>query len=484
MLFNKHSETKQRFGIRKLTIGACSVLLSTLFLTVNNGQKVNAATGDTVTNADSNKAGASVTKENETNKTNNDSSVSLNKGTTKVTNTSNGTDSTEKQTTETEIEDKSADATTNGSAKADDTKATEDKSSDSSSDQKLTEDKSANNEKQNQQQDKTATDAKSADTSEKSEKAVTPANNKLAKAVVKLAVTPANNKLAKATVNKLAVTTDDSTPVLSQSTENGDMTLSISLPELSNKDYIPQTIKLNATNVNSGDKIVIKVKKGSAYGFAKENFPIGTVKESDKGDYRIFELDINTTGKFEYKITAKRTNNYQGQAAPMADTGVTEKDIQWSVNEKEQAPLSFKQTIIPELTADGVYVATSTGNKNDKIKEVAPNEDYNFVYVMGENDGLVHDGSYKAGIVNSAVNYGTKITIPVPENFLLNQELSDKANKERDLTGFTMTQDGMGKDVIITVPKGQSGQGWNSGSRYYTLTGKFVYDQIPEEPLP
>ena len=56
MLFNKHSETKQRFGIRKLTIGVSSVLLSTLFLTVNNGQKVNAATGNTVTNSDSNKA--------------------------------------------------------------------------------------------------------------------------------------------------------------------------------------------------------------------------------------------------------------------------------------------------------------------------------------------------------------------------------------------------------------------------------------------
>ena len=239
MLFNKHSETKQRFGIRKLTIGASSVLLSTLFLTVNNGQKVNAATGDTVTNADSNKAGASVTKETEANKSNNDSSsVSLTKDATKVTNTSNGTDSIEKQ--KPEVEDKSADATTNGSAKADDTKATEDKPSDSSSDQKLTEDKTANNEKQNQQQDKTATDAKSSDTSEKSEKAAT----------------IANNKLAKATVNKLAATTDDSTPVLSQSAENGNMTLSISLPELSNKDYIPQTIKLNATNVNSGDKIV------------------------------------------------------------------------------------------------------------------------------------------------------------------------------------------------------------------------------------
>ena len=163
MLFNKHSETKQRFGIRKLTIGASSVLLSTLFLTVNNGQQVNAATG--VTNSDSNKASASVTKETEANKSNNgSSSVSLTKDATKVTNTSNGTDSIEKQ--KPEVEDKSADATTNGSAKADDTKATEDKLSDSSSDQKLT--KSANNEKQNQQQDKTATDAKSSDTREKS----------------------------------------------------------------------------------------------------------------------------------------------------------------------------------------------------------------------------------------------------------------------------------------------------------------------------
>ena len=483
MLFNKHSETKQRFGIRKLTIGACSVLLSTLFLTVNNGQQVNAATGDTVTNADSNKTDASVTKETEANKSNNaSSSVSLTKDSTEVTNTSNGIDSTEKQTTE--VEDKSADATTNGSAKADDTKVTEDKPSDSSSDQKLTEDKTANNdnEEQNQQPDKTAIDAKSSDTSEKSEKAVTPANNKLAKAVVKLAVTPANNKLAKATVNKLAATTDDSTPVLSQSAENGNMTLSISLPELSNKDYIPQTIKLNATNVNSGDKIVIKVKKSSAYGFAKENFPIGTVTDFDQGAYKVFQIVLNTTGKFEYKITAKRTNNYQGQASPMEDTGVTTKDIQWSINGEDQAPLSFKQTIIPELISNGVSLAKATGDKNTDFTEVAPNEDYNFVYYMGENDGLVHDGSYMAGIVNSAVNYGTTITIPVPENFLLNQEASDKANKERGLTGFTMTQDGMGKDVIITVPKGQSAQGWNSGGRYYTLTGKFVYDQIPEEP--
>ena len=43
MTFNKHDyDSKQRFGIRKLSIGVCSVLLSTLFLTINEGQTVHA----------------------------------------------------------------------------------------------------------------------------------------------------------------------------------------------------------------------------------------------------------------------------------------------------------------------------------------------------------------------------------------------------------------------------------------------------------
>lgn len=44
MLFNNHKDcdSKQRFSIRKLTIGACSVLLSTLFLTTTNSQLVHA----------------------------------------------------------------------------------------------------------------------------------------------------------------------------------------------------------------------------------------------------------------------------------------------------------------------------------------------------------------------------------------------------------------------------------------------------------
>ena len=45
MISNKNDyDSKQRFGIRKLSVGVCSVLLSTLFLTMNNNQTVHAST--------------------------------------------------------------------------------------------------------------------------------------------------------------------------------------------------------------------------------------------------------------------------------------------------------------------------------------------------------------------------------------------------------------------------------------------------------
>ena len=284
-----------------------------------------------------------------------------------------------------------------------------------------------------------------------------------------------------------------STPVLSQDSHDKNMSLSINSDELSNKTYDPEVITLNATNVHAGDKIVIKVKKGSAYDLKGENLPVGTVTFHDKDDYRVYELNITATGgKLAYKIIATKYNNYWGQPSPMPDTGVTDKDIQWSINGQDQAPLSFKQTIIPQLTADTVYIANSYGAGygavSSTIKKVIPNQDYNFVYKMTENNGIIHDGSYASNNIHSAVNYGSTITIPVPENFLLNHDTTIKANTELGLidkgnadSQITITQAGIGQDIIITVPKGRSKQGVD-GQQPYVLNGKFVYDQnnLPE----
>lgn len=72
MLFNKKDfDSKQRFSIRKLSVGVCSVLLSTLFLTFNEGQTVRAST-------DANAADATTTSVT-SNTTNNSSDNNIDK---------------------------------------------------------------------------------------------------------------------------------------------------------------------------------------------------------------------------------------------------------------------------------------------------------------------------------------------------------------------------------------------------------------------
>ena len=452
MLFNKHAETKQRFGIRKLTIGATSVLLSTLFLTINNSQKAQAATAENVSSTSNNSnlgqedsktaSEQNVTDQN-TDNTQNPSTNQNRGGTTDTNNTVVVVPShlAEKITQATE--------TANLDIKKNETASNKEVTGQTSKDD---------------------------------------AQNKLAdenKLVAKKAAA-VNMKFAV----RLAART--STPVLSQDSHDKNMNLSINSPELSNKTYDPEVITLNATNVHAGDKIVIKVKKGSAYNLNNENLPIGNVNAYDQGDYRVYELNITASGKFAYKITAKKKSNYDGQPAPMPDTGVTDKDIQWSINGQAQASLSFKQTIIPQLTADTVYIANSYGASygavSNTIKKVIPNQDYNFVYKMTESNGIIHDGSHASNNIHSAVNYGSTITIPVPENFLLNHDATIKANTELGLidkgnadSQITITQAGIGQDIIITVPKGRSKQGAD-GQQPYVLNGKFVYDQnnLPE----
>lgn len=453
MLFNKHAETKQRFGIRKLTIGATSVLLSTLFLTINNSQKVQAATAEN---------GSSTTNSNNY----------LEQKDSKSTSNQNVTDPSAgnaQNSSPNQNRGGTAD-TTNGVEK---TSATSD-----------TAENTAKNTATTDLDGKTANEA--AINKEVTDKPLKDDGQDKAKAAVEK-VAAANMKFA------AKPPASPSTPVLSQDSHDKNMSLSINSAELSNKTYDPEVITLNATNVHAGDKIVIKVKKGSAYYLTGDNLPVGTVTFHDKDDYRVYELNITATGgKLAYKIIATKYNNYWGQPSPMPDTGVTDKDIQWSINGQDQAPLSFKQTIIPQLTADTVYIASSNGlaygAPSNTIKQVIPNQDYNFGYILRENNGITQDGSFPSMNIHSAVNYGSTITIPVPENFLLNHDATIKANTELGLidkgnadSQITITQAGIGQDIIITVPKGKGQQG-SYGAQAYALTGKFVYDKdkLPE----
>ena len=70
MLFNKKDfDSKQRFSIRKLSVGVCSVLLSTLFLTFNEGQTVHASTDANAADATTTSVASNTTNNSSDNNT-------------------------------------------------------------------------------------------------------------------------------------------------------------------------------------------------------------------------------------------------------------------------------------------------------------------------------------------------------------------------------------------------------------------------------
>ncbi len=71
---------------------------------------------------------------------------------------------------------------------------------------------------------------------------------------------------------------------------------------------------------------------------------------------------------------------------------------------------------------------------------------------MGETDGIDGSADYAIGQVNSAVNYGTTIRVPVPRYFTLDESATAARNGFSDET--TITQPGgASSDIVITVPK-------------------------------
>ncbi|MFD1392866.1 KxYKxGKxW signal peptide domain-containing protein [Lacticaseibacillus jixianensis] len=156
--------------------------------------------------------------------------------------------------------------------------------------------------------------------------------------------------------------------------------------------------------------------------------------------------------------------------SPIDDIGVTNSQITYAVNGQEQAPITITQTVDPAIKINPITRVNPTG----VIKRLLPTTTYVYQFTTPEENGVQNQTSSASSRINSAVNYGTTITIPVPTGFTLDEELTKKLNQFSDET--TITQDGSSKDIIITVPKGSGNNSW---SQVYQIAGK--YDVPPTD---
>lgn len=237
---------------------------------------------------------------------------------------------------------------------------------------------------------------------------------------------------------------------------------------------------------HAGDVYVIKVPTSNVYKIATEqdgDLPTSIVtKTVEKGtDYYTFTYTFLVTRTTSTTITLTDITGYTKQDTPMSDpVGTYSKVITWTTTRDgvttTNPELVLWQTISPTITASTVTRVTPSTSSG--VTKVMPNVEYTYSFSVNENDGL--DTGFFASQINSAVNQGATITIPVPAGFTLDAERSTELSTASSWAGTeypgTISQPGgAGHDIIIAVPKGYGNQ--NFMTVPYKIVGYYAIDQ-------
>ena len=490
MFFNKKdNDSKQRFGIRKLTVGACSVLLSTLILGVEMQEptsKVQAATTDTSNNY-------STTEPAKNSKNTYLTSSEVKETTTEATSVSKKEKSAVDnagQNLSKENDDKtvipSASVTENNKLNTVSNKTESNTEEDSAKTEALN----------NNEENKNTGDSNKENTVENTANANTVAEDTASLDLNKvkdngrinnLKDTVEISLLKSATVSKLRTLSSSNdiagadeikaSAAVTIPSNDGRYTLYISRNTWGNTTDGNQPAKvLLSGNVLTGDTVTISIPSYGIVGVTQPTIDAnyGSASIKDVGNEKVVTYNFTTSGVINPIITIPADNGYGAKPQPMQITQPTVKDITWTINGVEQTSAKFYIDINPVWNPKfALSKPNPESTDQNALKKMIPNYESIYQLAINETNGVAPGQDYSntplpSQKINSAVNYGTIITIPMPKGYVLDQSATMQLNNFGDKT--TITQEG--NNVIITVPKGSGTQNWNSGPAYQ-LVGSY-----------
>ncbi|WP_157053611.1 MBG domain-containing protein, partial [Lactobacillus taiwanensis] len=490
MFFNKKdNDSKQRFGIRKLTVGACSVLLSTLILGVEMQEptsKVQAATTDTSNNY-------STTEPAKNSKNTYLTSSEVKETTTEATSVSKKEKSAVDnagQNLSKENDDKtvipSASVTENNKLNTVSNKTESNTEEDSAKTEALN----------NNEENKNTGDSNKENTVENTANANTVAEDTASLDLNKvkdngrinnLKDTVEISLLKSATVSKLRTLSSSNdiagadeikaSAAVTIPSNDGRYTLYISRNTWGNTTDGNQPAKvLLSGNVLTGDTVTISIPSYGIVGVTQPTIDAnyGSASIKDVGNEKVVTYNFTTSGVINPIITIPADNGYGAKPQPMQITQPTVKDITWTINGVEQTSAKFHIDINPVWNPKfALSKPNPESTDQNALKKMIPNYESIYQLAINETNGVAPGQDYSntplpSQKINSAVNYGTIITIPMPKGYVLDQSATMQLNNFGDKT--TITQEG--NNVIITVPKGSGTQNWNSGPAYQ-LVGSY-----------
>lgn len=474
---------QQHFSIRKLTVGAASVLIGISFLATANTNEVHADTLNDSTQTVQTETKQSAASENT--KTVQESSAQN----VKTDNTESVAQSADAQTAKpadasnenaTKQENKSVDDPTALTQKSD--ANTKDAASVSN-----TETENANNQSSGKQDDSLAQSELNLDktTSSATQSKDTEQKKDLAETTV-LKVLNIKPGTEKGVQNLAESKVEESDPAnnLSASLSDG-TTISINRDEVGAIDDTSNLIiHVAYHNAKQGDKYVITIPRGAAYqllnldGQRLQTYGKTTFSNTDKADVVTNEFEkSDSTGLISQTFRLGVKNNYNAQDVNMAEIGDVLKTITIDKTDaeghKDSTSVSFTQIINPEMHPNFQRIVPDKNTSN-----VYANTDYTYELDLNETSGINKGNTFPSGQANNAVNWGTTITIPVPPDFVLNKERTTIVNNFNRAGDTTMIEQigGKGGNIIITVPKGSGRQNWE-GAPGYRLVGHYETDK-------
>ena len=463
-------DQKPTFGFRKLSIGITSVMLGVTFF-MAGGHTVFAKTSTSQTTENK-----TITSDQTTN--------------TKLNNVEQPKDSTatdQTSQTQTNNENQTQDAKVDQLVSATDTNSNDKIKSTTNATDTVTEKTTSTTDPTATAPTNTGDKASNETNTPDSAKQITRSTTN-SKVAAKLA---ALTKLAGATAT--SATTDSDLAV----TDDNGITLSINRNTVGNDgtDGAPINIDLSGT-FGAGEVYSIKVPV-TTFGIDDSNFNNtiifnrGVISKSDQTvdgqKYRNYKLTVSndfttTTG---FKLVISDGNNYTGQAAATSSNaidpaGEVKREISWGYVDPKKGEVKNKSLYFTTIIKDSMHPTFNQVKPSpNKVTQLQTNTNYDFQLNINQTTGLQNDTSYGSNKVNSAVNMGTTITIPVPGDFVIDPDASLRASGLVPDGKTTITQEKAGADIVITVAAGTGSQNW-TGATGYHLVGKFMQ---PVEPF-
>ncbi|QGF40420.1 YSIRK-type signal peptide-containing protein [Limosilactobacillus gastricus] len=283
-----------------------------------------------------------------------------------------------------------------------------------------------------------------------------------------------SNDTASAVVTTMsaAVDTTDDGEITADSQEVFDNSISLSKTTTGNDGSTsPITISLNLTG-NAGDTFTLQIPKNATYGqpsYGSLTGTVGTTTLTSDNNYWYVKYLLTANASFQDKVVLSETNNYAAQAKPISNIGTNELVMTLSgVNSDGESVGSTSKTYTSIITPGMNPQFTRDNPSTSTASSIAVNTNYRYLLKINEANGVQDSNSYASNQINSADNYGTIITIPVPSSFQLDESATATANAFTDQTTISQPN-GIGTDIIITVPKGSGKQGYEGAAGYYLI---------------